>query len=159
MYEEALTIAAYEEHTTEGLPDTLARHTCFLLAKVAQQANEELGRVLKAWDLKTRHYAVLATLEEEWPLSQLEVGRRLRVDGATMVKLVDELANKGMVQRERKPEDRRYYDLKLTDLGHKILLQTRSAVESVDVTILGDLTEEQRAGLEDALARVLQRRL
>lgn len=148
---------AHEDLRTTGLPAALARHTCFLLARVAQQANEELDRVLEAWGMKTRHYAVLATLGDEHPLSQCEVGRRLRVDRATMVKLVDGLEGRGLVDRRRKPEDRRYYDLKLTDAGREVLQKTRSTVEGVDETILENLTEEQRAEVHDAFARVVGR--
>ncbi len=50
-------------------------------------------------------------------LSQQELAERLLLEKSTVSRMVADLENKGLVERERDPNNRRTYRLKLTDAG------------------------------------------
>lgn len=50
-------------------------------------------------------------------LSQQELADRLFLEKSTVSRMVADLENKGLVERERDPDNRRTYRLKLTDAG------------------------------------------
>ena len=50
-------------------------------------------------------------------LSQQELADRLFLEKSTVSRMVADLENKGLVRRERDPDNRRTYRLKLTDAG------------------------------------------
>lgn len=134
------------------LPEPVARHTGFVLYKVAQFLQEALDRALEPWGLKTRHYTVLAVLANRGPLSQQAIGRKARIDRATMVKVVDDLERLGLVERRRNAADRRLYDLTLTDAGGETVAATEAAVLRAEADALSPLSEEQRARLHELLS-------
>lgn len=138
-----------------ALPASLAHRTGLLLYKVAQFAQDALDRSLQPLGLKTRHYSVLAVLAQQAPLSQHAVGRKLRIDPATMVAVVDDLERLGLVRRARDPGDRRVYELSLTDAGRPYLRDLDALVDRVEADLLAPLDDRQRAELHALLTGLL----
>ncbi len=118
-------------------------------------SQSELSRALEPVGIKPRGYGVLVVLAEEGPAPQRTVGERLGIDKNTMVVIVDELEEPGLVQRRRNPQDRRAYELTLTDAGHEALLEVESVVEGVEELVLAPLDEEGRQQLHESLLRLL----
>jgi DNA-binding MarR family transcriptional regulator len=56
-------------------------------------------------------------LDHGEPLSQQELAERLLLEKSTISRMVADLEHKGLVERERDPENRRTYRLRLTDDG------------------------------------------
>ena len=56
-------------------------------------------------------------LDQGEPLSQQELAQRLLLEKSTVSRMVADLEHKGLVERERDPENRRTYRLRLTDDG------------------------------------------
>ena len=71
-------------------------------------------------DLTGRQFLVLTFAGGEEPLSQLELSRRLNLDPTIVVGLLDELEERGLVNRVRDPADRRRHLLELTAAGRKL---------------------------------------
>ena len=137
------------------LPEVLARRTGFLLSKAGQLAHEEFGRAIELLGLKPRHYGVLAVLADEGPHAQRDLGEKLRVDRSTMVALVDGLEEMGLVERRRDREDRRRYELTLTEAGGRALSEAEAVVEGVQEAVLGPLDDAGRRALHDLLTALL----
>ena len=135
-------------------PAALARNTGFLMSKVSQLAREGFERALEPMGLKARHYGVMSALAGEGSLAQKDLGERLAIDRTTMVGLVDELEGLGLVERRRDSEDRRRYDLALTDAGKRTISEAVAA--RVQDAVLAPLDEAERRGLHEMLARVLR---
>jgi len=89
--------------------------------------------------LATRHLAALDGVEAHQPCSQEVLARELSVSAPVVVGLVDDLVELGLVGRRRNIDDRRRYDLTVTDAG-KARLRKGSRV-------LGDIDGELRARL------------
>lgn len=136
-------------------PAALARNTGFLLSKVSQLAREGFERALEPMGLKARHYGVMSALAGEGPHAQKDLGERLAIDRTTMVGLVDELEGLGLVARRRDPEDRRRYDLALTEAGERTVLEAGAVAARVQDAVLAPLDDAERRGLHEMLARVL----
>ena len=69
--------------------------------------------------LSVRLCGVLNLLAEG-PISQQALGEQLGIDRTTVVELIDELEQQGVVVRRRNPADRRSYALTLTPRGQTV---------------------------------------
>ncbi len=137
-------------------PEVLARRTAFLLGKVGQLAREEFDRAIRHMGLKSRHYGALAVLAAEGSHVQRELGEKLQIDRSTMVSLVDDLEGMGLVERRRDREDRRRYELTLTNAGRGALSEAESLVEGAQEAVLAPLDEDQRRELHGLLTSLLR---
>lgn len=140
----------------EVLPEVLARHTAFLLSKAGQMSREVFDRAVGPMGLKSRHYGAMAVLDADGPHAQRELGEKLRIDRSTMVALVDDLEGMGLVKRRRDREDRRRYELTLTDAGRRTLSEAGALVEGVQEKVLAPLDEAQRRELHGLLVVLLR---
>ena len=59
--------------------------------------------------IEVKHFGVLCTLHHHGAKAQGWLGEHLGIDRTTMVQLVDELEQRGLVERKRNPNDRRSY--------------------------------------------------
>ena len=137
-------------------PASLARNTGFLMSKVSQLARERFERALEPMGLRARHYGVLIALAGEGPHAQKDIGEKLAIDRTTMVGLVDELETLGLVERRRDPEDRRRYDLALTDAGRRMISEAEAVAARVQDAVLAPLGDDERRQLHEMLTSILQ---
>ena len=101
-----------------------------------------------------RQLAVLIAIDGAAPLSQAEAAGRLGVDRTTMVALIDELEEAGLVRRQRDPADRRKNVVVLTAAGRATLVTATTASEAAERQFLGPLPPAQAAALRAALQAV-----
>ena len=137
-------------------PAALARNTGFLLGRVGELARERFERALGPMGLKARHYGVMSALAEGGPHAQGDLGQKLSIDRTTMVGLVDELEGMGFVGRRRDREDRRRYELTLTEAGRETLAEAESVAEKLQEAMLAPLDVAGRRRLHEMLAGVLR---
>lgn len=90
-----------------------------MIAKVSKQAFEQHLTSLNI-DLSGLQFGIMHTLEEE-PMTISELSRRFSLDPSTLVPTIDALERKGLVNRDRDPNDRRRIPITLTDAGHELL--------------------------------------
>jgi DNA-binding MarR family transcriptional regulator len=148
---------ALPETGEAALPHTLQRHVGVLLLKVAGMVKQQLEQGMRECGLRPRHYAILQVLRTEGAVSQQAVGARLDIDPGTVVDLIDVLEERGLVERRRRAEDRRVYELHLTEAGVAMSEQIEPVLASVESTALAPLSEKEMALLKDMLTRVLTR--
>ncbi|MFD6176728.1 MULTISPECIES: MarR family winged helix-turn-helix transcriptional regulator [unclassified Isoptericola] len=135
-------------------PPTLSALSTFLLAQTGKRARARLAhrlgeRGLRLWDL-----AVLATLDDVGPQSQRDVGARFGIHPSDVTKVVDELAGRGLVSRDRDPADRRRVVLALTPPGVRLLAALRQDAAAVQDEVLAPLSVQERAVLHGLLLRI-----
>jgi DNA-binding PadR family transcriptional regulator len=80
------------------------------------------------------------------------------VDRSMLVGLLDQLEERGMIERRRDPNDRRRQMVKLVPAGRRQLAEFRKIVEKIEDDFLAPLDEEERAALHDLLLRVAAHR-
>jgi DNA-binding MarR family transcriptional regulator len=89
-------------------------------------------------------------------LSQQAIGDALRIDRTTMVALVDDLEQRGLVRRERNPADRRAYVIRLTSEGADLQRRAEESLNGEAEKFFRPLSENERVALRDSLGRLVE---
>ncbi len=140
-----------EDAEREPLPESLTRYTGFLIAKAHQRLwtlfNDECKRL--GFDVPCG--GVLHLLDECGSMSQQQLGRKLRIDRTSMVKLVDALEEKKLARRRDHPEDRRIYLVEITAAGKKALAELQVVGDAMEKQLLSPFSEDEVKTIRRAL--------
>lgn len=99
---------------------------------------------------------ILRVLDLTGPKSQVELGRGLGIDKASMVKFIDALERRGFLQRSSMEGDRRVKRIHLTAKGKKILKVGGKSRELVEKRFFAPLTKAEKKFLEEILEKLLR---
>jgi DNA-binding MarR family transcriptional regulator len=106
-------------------------------------------------DAHPRDAAILATLKAVGPCSQQQLSDSLHVNRTAMVKLIDSLEARGLVERRRKPDDRRSYALYPTEAGLNALHGMGPQIDETEDALAANLTAAERARLKELLSALV----
>jgi DNA-binding MarR family transcriptional regulator len=123
----------------------------YLLKHAQIRLGDLTGPALAPFGINGRQYAVLVAVDEQAPSSQHDIAGRLGVDRTTMVTLVDELEDKGLVERRPDARDRRKNVVALTRPGRTTLQGAATAVDEAERRFLGPLSDDEAAKFRQAL--------
>jgi DNA-binding MarR family transcriptional regulator len=115
----------------------------FLSARFAYLAGRRAGRALSAFGLKTRSYSVLELACADAGMSQRELGRTLCLDPSHIVRIVDELVDRGLVVRTRDALDGRRAIIRATEDGIALAAAAAAAIEEDYAGFLARLPESE----------------
>ena len=145
-------MAATKPETLQArLPRELRGSTSFLLKRLGHAAKERALDVFEATGLTPYHYAVLLALAEDSHETQGAIADALGYDRGQLVGLLDELEERGLVERRRDPADRRRQLVSATSAGQKELTRLRALTKKLDDELFGPLDAEQRRQLHELL--------
>jgi MarR family transcriptional regulator, lower aerobic nicotinate degradation pathway regulator len=136
-------------------PARLRRLPSRLLTQVAMHADRLASEGLAGADARKWHYAVLAALQEFGPSSQAALSRHTRIYRSDLVAVINELADRGLVERTPDPADRRRNVITMTPGGRRHLRQLDRLVAAVQEDLLAPLTQPERDELVRLLTRLL----
>src|SRR5436305_1304266 len=136
------------------LPQELLANTAFLLARLGYSFKARAVEEVEEAGFSLYDYSVLTLLSEEAPETQGTIADALRVDRSQLVGVLDGLEERGLVERQRDPNDRRRHLVSLTAEGRKQLGLLRTIVERVRDELLGPLDAKQRATLHELLVEL-----
>jgi DNA-binding MarR family transcriptional regulator len=137
-------------------PKALDAKIGFLLARAHLIARAEADRALAGLGLTAKGYAALATLVSDGPMSQQKLSRRIRMDPATMVDVIDALEQSGHLVRRRNPADRREYALLTTTKGRSLFARADKALDVAERDTVRDLAAADIRELRDLLRRIVR---
>lgn len=123
----------------------------WLMARAARGLGVLTERTLKEHDVGSRGYVLLAVLAEHEQLSQLALGRAAAFDKSTVVRIVDELEEAGLVVRTADVADRRIRNVSLTPAGTRALKSCHVSVTRLQDELLETLSPARRQALLSAL--------
>jgi DNA-binding MarR family transcriptional regulator len=105
-----------------------------------------------AWRRLTyQQYNVLRIVQNEGPVGQAEIARRLLVTAPVVTRLASSLVEAGLVERGRDPRDRRAVRLSLTPPGRRRVRAMRRALLGAATELLDPLPADRRAAVGAAL--------
>ncbi|MGP3911711.1 MarR family winged helix-turn-helix transcriptional regulator [Nonomuraea sp. 10N515B] len=127
-----------------------------MLAMIAMQADRLVSEGLAQMDARKWHYAALVALSESGPVSQAELSKRTGIYRSDLVSVINELAERGFVERAPDPADRRRNVITVTERGRGHLERLDKLITELQDDVLAPLTRPEREQLTDLLARVLE---
>jgi DNA-binding MarR family transcriptional regulator len=130
-----------------------------LAAYLLRTANVGTFNAIAEMDLSFTQIKALCALEadgEERSVGALATSLGLSV--AAMSRAVDGLFERGLVDREEDPDDRRMKRVRLTDAGLAVPRGLSEARLSALSDLMGSLDDEQAGALAHAAALILERR-
>ena len=134
---------------------SMADSTGFLVATAHRQLRGWAVETLAPLGLDPRDFGVLSTLQERQPCSQNTLAAALGITPPAVLPIVEELEAGGLVRRLRNADDRRSYDLTLTDEGDRRLRAARAAAGSVQRRVAERLGASADAELRRLLVRIV----
>lgn len=107
-------------------------------------------------DLSAQQYNALRLLAAAQPgtMRTLTLGTRLISRAPDMTRMLDRLEDRGLVHRERRPENRRVVEVGITDAGLKLLKDLADAVRDCHQKQLGHMSAKSLKQLVDLLESV-----
>ncbi len=133
------------DHTT-GLP--------FLLSQVGAHASAAFAERLAPLNLAPPHAGILWVIRDANGLSQQALGDKLGMFPSRLVLLLDELEQRGLIERRDNPADRRSYALHLTKAGLELWATIVRMRRELDNALCAALDESERAQLKGFLTRI-----
>lgn len=127
----------------------------WLLTQTANHAHRLVAEGFSAADARGYHYRLLATLAEFGPASQATLGRRSGIHLSDMVATINELAERGLVERAADPTDRRRNIVSLTTAGKRQLRRLEKRLAQSQDELLEPLSPDQRRQLTELLTLLL----
>lgn len=147
------TFEVYKDGETTREIRTLVRMV-LLVRGFRTRLDEELRRIGQT---TSRMEALSAILNMEGNPSQSDVARRLRIEGATITRMVDILSNEGLVERLPDPKDRRVNLLAITPKGEEAVREIFKIYDMMREHILEGISAEEIDGLQRLIDKMLKR--
>ncbi|WP_281918053.1 MarR family winged helix-turn-helix transcriptional regulator [Nocardia sputorum] len=125
----------------------------FLLSQLGHHVSHRFTERLVPLGIEPAHFGILTHLARSDGCSQQELANLLRVHRNAMVGLIDELEEKGLIQRRVHPADRRAHAVHLTESAHTLLAAATAEAEALEEEIFAPLDDAERARLIQLLRR------
>ncbi len=119
------------------------------LLRTADVVRRYIGRVLEPHGVTTQQFNVLRILRGAGPegLPTLAIGERMIEEAPGITRLLDRLEAKGLVRRERCPEDRRQVLCYATPTALELLGRIDGTMDDADEQGLGMLSDVDKVEL------------
>ena len=130
------------------------RGVAFNLSSVGYAVSKGFKEILEPFELHPREFAVLRAVGFQEGQSQQALGDGLQIPRSRMVSIVDELEQRGFVERHPNPADRRVRELYLTAAGRKALDQAFERAMAFEQQVTEPLQADERERLLDLLERI-----
>jgi DNA-binding MarR family transcriptional regulator len=133
-------------------PDGVA----FLLAQLGHHAATLFAEQVATIELTPPHAGILRAIAAEPGRSQQALSAQLGMLPSRVVVYVDELEQRGYVERRRNPDDRRLHALYLTAAGKRLMRKLSELARQHELRFASTLDPEQYSTLRGLLATMAQ---
>src|SRR6187431_3690875 len=151
-----MSVAEKPAKTIPQLPEELVASSTFLLKRLGFAAKERGMAAYESTGMHPYHYAILLVLDEGSRETQGSIADSLGYDRGQLVGLLDELEERGLVERKRDPSDRRRHVVRSTPEGKKMLRRLRTLAGQIEDDFLAPLDEREREALHGLLLRLAE---
>jgi MarR family transcriptional regulator, transcriptional regulator for hemolysin len=128
--------------------------TGFLLHDVARLLRKRFEQRSRDYGLTRSQWQVLAYLATNEGIHQGALADLLEIEPITLVRLLDRMEERGLVERRRHPSDRRLRLLHLTEAAHPLLKTLWETGQATREEALSGVSEADRERLVEILSRM-----
>jgi DNA-binding MarR family transcriptional regulator len=129
----------------------------FLLSQLGHRSASVFADLIASIDLTPPHAGILRAIAAESGRSQQALSGQLGLLPSRVVAYVDELEDRGYVERRRNPDDRRLHALYLTASGKKAMTKIGELGREHDRLLTAGLDAKQRDTLHQLLVTIAER--
>lgn len=129
--------------------------TGLLLQMSHRAAHDRLAAALRPLDMDVRHFGVLQFLSRGG-LTQRQLIDLVGVDKSTLVRIIDQLEERRLAKRTRDPNDRRAFQVTITQHGRRRLADANTAATELGERLFGWLEPRQRREFHETLMRIIE---
>jgi len=127
------------------------------LRRASSAFGADFAAAMDGTGLRQVPFAVLSVVAANPGINQGAVGRTLSIKRANMVALINELVDKGLIDRSVDANDRRAFSLSPTPAGEAALADAVQRIEAHERRMLADFNAKDRKLLLDLLSRIERR--
>jgi DNA-binding MarR family transcriptional regulator len=131
--------------------DVLDRHLGYFIRRFQVWIFQDFIRSLTSADLRPGQFSVLVVIGANSGLSQAQVAAELGIERARLVRLLDELGRRGLIERTAAANDRRAHALRLTPAGETTLARVKRLAARHEARVEQTLGRRQRKLMLDML--------
>jgi DNA-binding MarR family transcriptional regulator len=125
----------------------------YVIGRLERVLRRRLSAAVEPAGLTLPAYTALSVLRVQDGLSNAQLARRSLVTPQSMSEVLTLLVERGYVRRRADPSHGRVIRTELTKRGRRALERCDRAVDEVEREMLGDLDDDEVAGLPDVLIR------
>jgi DNA-binding MarR family transcriptional regulator len=132
-----------------------------LLSRVRMEMLTALDKALEAdpellkLEISSAQFIVISALASAGAKSASDLCKGISYDAGAMTRMIDRLESKGLIRRDRRPDDRRVVYLELTEEGHRAFPRMREVSMVVLNRFLRGFSKAEAQQLEGFLSRML----
>ncbi|MDM8011253.1 MAG: MarR family transcriptional regulator [Parasphingorhabdus sp.] len=128
----------------------------FLIHDTARLFRRELNERMRHSGVTALQWRLLAYLARNEGTNQVKLAEFLEVEPITLSRMIDRLADAGMLSRRRDPDDRRAWRLYLEEQSLPLIVELRAASAKLTEAAQEGLTTEEREQLASLVERMRQ---
>jgi len=125
------------------------------LRRITRGIDLHSRRLVNTYGLTAPQLILLRAIHELGEGSPGVLARNVSLSQATVTGIIDRLAARQLVTRERKAKDRRMVSVALTDAGRSVVAQAPSPLQDAFVHRLQSLPESEQKRIRDTLNQVV----
>src|SRR5499433_3274590 len=140
--------------TTEA---AIRRNFGFRVSRISRRLRQEVDSELRAYGLTEatwRPLAYLGRLGEG--IRQKELATALGIEGPSLVRLLDSLERRGLIERREDESDRRARGIYLTEAGHDLAVRVAKVGTEIQMRLLSSVPPAELEICQRVLAQIEQ---
>ena len=125
-----------------------------LLAECLQSFERHANERIRRFDLTPPQFDIIATLGNTPGMNCTELGEKTLITKGTMTGVLDRLEKKGLLERSRQLDDKRYFFVKLTLQGEQVFASVFPEVVNHGKCLFLDWNEDDFTALDVQLRKL-----
>ncbi len=140
--------------TPNRVAKELLERNAFLLARLGVELKSRAMQMAEDAGFELYDYGLLAILAEGSRETQGTIAHALDLDPSRLVAILDRLEQRGLIERQRDPLDRRRHVVSITTTGKRELGKLRDHFQNLENDFFATLDADERRTLHDLLIKV-----
>jgi DNA-binding MarR family transcriptional regulator len=136
------------------VPDQPPRSVGFLISQLGFFSSRRFAEALEPVGIGPREFLLLRFVAASGGQAQQALAQRLGVPPSRMVALIDDLEERGLVERRPDPDDRRVRAVYMTRKGHQTLERAAQVAVEYEQKLCSTLEQGERDKLIDLLQKI-----